>query len=382
MTQNTEENKMINRYLLGELSEDELAQVEEKYFADEDFFAQILDAENSLVDSYVSGNFSAIERSRFEERFLTTPQRRQKVKFAQSLNKAITEAQTNAATNVIALEKQRTIANQKDSWWQSLVGSFNFQGPALALGMGAVLLTFLGVWQMSEWRRGNRSSDIAKVVSPPEEQTSLGNNQQRATNDSRDIRLPKQTFLGNSEQSNIDENTQITKEAGNTVAAPQKSVNPQTGQQSGGQKPRSEKQGETVVRPEKQIDSENPRSEKSSPQARPVIATFMLLPGLARGQGGERTQVIIPPRADQIRLQLNLEEDLYPRYRAVLQNPDGTEVWNGRVPQTKKKGSKAITLLVLTKLLSKGDYRLILKGETAEGEIETINEYPFSIVKK
>ena len=81
-------------------------------------------------------------------------------------------------------------------------------------------------------------------------------------------------------------------------------------------------------------------------------------------------------------LQLSIEEDLYPRYRAVLQNPDGTEVWNGRASQTKKKNSKSITLLVPVKVLPKGDYRLTLKGETSEGELETAGEYPFSVVKK
>lgn len=361
MIEEKNENKLINRYLLGGLSEDELAQIEERYFADENFFAQILDAENSLVDSYVRGNFSAIERGNFEKQFLTTPQRRQKVKFAQSLRKAIVNSQTVAATNVTAREEQRTAINRETSWWKSLAGIFRFQGPALALGMGAVLLTFFGVWQYSELQRNNPSSDIAEVMLPSEERTSLESNQ----------------------QSNIDKNIANVNEATDTSTSPQKPVNRQIGQQSGGQKPRTEKQsGETVTRPEKQIDNENSRSEKSSPPPQPVIATIMLIPGLVRGEDGERPQVTIPPRAKQIRLQLNLEEDLYPRYRAVLQNPDGTEVWNGRVPQTKKKGGKIVTLLVPAKLLSKGDYRLILKGETDDGELEIAGEYPFSVLRK
>ncbi len=141
--------------------------------------------------------------------------------------------------------------------------------------------------------------------------------------------------------------------------------------------------GEPVGRPEKQTNNENPQSEKSSPPpalSQPVVATFMLLPGLVRGEEGKRTEITMPPRVKQIRLQLSIEEDLYPRYRAVLQNPDGTEVWNGRVSQAKKKNSKFVILSV--KVLSKGDYRLILKGETNEGELETAGEYPFSVVKK
>ena len=353
MMRDTDENKLINRYLLGELSEDELAQIEERYFADEDFFARLVDAENSLVDSYVRGSFSAIERGKFERQFLTTPQRRQKVKFARSLRKAVADSQTVAAANVTADEVQHAARNRETSWWQSLAGIFRIQGPALALGMGAVLLMFLGIWQISELRRSN--PDIAKQI-----------------------------LIENSPQSNIQENVQTENEVASTNASPQKPVNTQTKQQSDGQKPRNEKQtGEAVERPEKRADKEDSRSEKSNPQPpQPTIATIVLMPGLVRGEEGKRTEIIIPPRAKQIRLQLNLEEDLYSRYRAVLQNPDGTEVWEIRLPQMKKKNGKSVTLLVPAKVLSKGDYRLILKGETDEGELETAGEYPFSVVKK
>jgi len=362
MVRDTDENKLINRYLLGELSEDELAQVEERYFADENFFAQVLDAENSLVDSYVRGNFSAVERGKFEKQFLTTPQRRQKIKFAQSLNRAIIEAQTNAETNVIAFEDKPTIAKRETSWWQSLVGSFNIQGPALALGMGAILLMFLGIWQISEMKRNNRSSDIAEVTTTSEERNPLESNR----------------------QSRIDENAQITNERTSLLDSTQKPVNSQTGEQLGRQKQQSEKESaETVVSPKKQAGSENSQSEKSSPpQPQPVVATIVLIPGLVRGEDGKRAEITIPPRTNQIRLQLNLEEDLYPRYRAVLQSPDGTEVWKIRLPQMKKKNGKSVTLLVPAKVLSKGDYTMVLKGETKEREIENVSEYPFSIVKK
>ncbi len=361
MMRDTDENKLINRYLLGELSEDELALVEERYFADENFFAQVLDAENSIVDSYVSGSFSAAERGKFEKQFLTTPQRRQKIKFAQSLNKAITEVQTNAAANAIAFENKRTIVNRENSWWQSLAGFFNIQSPALAFGTAAVLLMIVGAGLFVVLQRGSNSTDIAKQSS----------------------QMNKRALSENDLQSNIDNNTLNTNEVTDTNASPQKPVNTQTKQQSDGQKPRNEKQsGEPVERPEKQADNDNSRSEKSSSPPQLVVATFVLIPGLVRGEDGKRTEITISPRANQIRLQLNLEEDLYPRYRAVLQNPDGTEVWKIRLPQMKKKKGKSVTLLVPAKVLSKGDYTMVLKGETKEREIENVSEYPFSIVKK
>jgi hypothetical protein len=57
-------------------------------------------------------------------------------------------------------------------------------------------------------------------------------------------------------------------------------------------------------------------------------------------------------------------------------------VWKIRLPQMKKKNGKSVTLLVPTKVLSKGDYNMVFKGETKEGEIENVSEYPFSVVKR
>ncbi len=212
MIRDTDENKLINRYLLGELSEDELAQVEERYFVDENFFAQVLDAENSLVDSYVSESFSAAERGKFEKQFLTTPQRRQKIKFAQSLNKAITEVQTNAAANAIAFENKRTIVNRETSWWQSLAGFFNIQSPALAFGTAAVLLMIVGAGLFVVLQRGSNSTDIAK-------QSSQMNKKRRSN--STDIakqssQMNQRALSENDLQSNIDNNTLNTNEVADT----------------------------------------------------------------------------------------------------------------------------------------------------------------------
>jgi hypothetical protein len=122
-------------------------------------------------------------------------------------------------------------------------------------------------------------------------------------------------------------------------------------------------------------------SEKSTPpQQQTVIASFLLSPTLLRGEG-ERTQITVPAKANRIRLQMNIEANEYFRYRATIQNPDGEEIWSVRVPKGKKR-DKTVTLLVPVKSLSKGDYRLILRGETAEREIETISEYPFSVLQK
>jgi len=351
MAQKTDENKLINRYLFGELSDKELAQIEERYFADEAFFGEILEAENSLIDSYARGYFSASERGKFEKQFLITPQRHQKVKFAQSLNKAIGEAEPNAVTGVIAREERR-VTDNRTSWWQSLAGIFNVQSPALALGMAGLLLMIIGVGLVAVLQRGNNSPEIVKQEPPANNRILLQNNQQSDVN----------AGSINSNQSTAPN------------FSSEKPINGKPENNSIQQKQRNEEQAGNTK-------SNLGNSEKSTPpQQQTVIASFLLSPTLLRGEG-ERTQITVPAKANRIRLQMNIEANEYFRYRATIQNPDGEEIWSVRVPKGKKR-DKTVTLLVPVKSLSKGDYRLILRGETAEREIETISEYPFSVLQK
>ena len=74
------DDQCIIPYLLGAPDErlDELA------VADDDFGARLAAAENDLVDAYVRGELSAESRERFESFYLTSEERREKVRFAEA----------------------------------------------------------------------------------------------------------------------------------------------------------------------------------------------------------------------------------------------------------------------------------------------------------
>src|SRR6266849_2951047 len=88
MTKKTE-HKVLERYLLGEVSEDERSEIEQGYFADDAFFDQLLDVQNDLVDSYVRGTLPPADRKRFEERFLSSSSGIGRVEFARALQQKI-----------------------------------------------------------------------------------------------------------------------------------------------------------------------------------------------------------------------------------------------------------------------------------------------------
>jgi hypothetical protein len=73
------------RYLLGELSEAEQSALEATYFNDPQIFDVVAAEENALVDDYVRGRLAPDTRHRFETSYLSRPERRARVEFAEAL---------------------------------------------------------------------------------------------------------------------------------------------------------------------------------------------------------------------------------------------------------------------------------------------------------
>lgn len=75
------------RYLLGELPEEEMLKLEESYFLDEGAFDNLQAAERELIDRYLEGRLSRRERNKFETFFLSSPARKEKLRFAKNFRR-------------------------------------------------------------------------------------------------------------------------------------------------------------------------------------------------------------------------------------------------------------------------------------------------------
>src|SRR5678809_451720 len=73
--------KIATRYLLGELSEQEQAALEQRYLSNPQVFNEVLKVESELVDAYARGQLSAEMRERFENSYLKQPALLQRAKF-------------------------------------------------------------------------------------------------------------------------------------------------------------------------------------------------------------------------------------------------------------------------------------------------------------
>lgn len=96
----TREHQTLTRYLLGELSESPMVELEKRLLADEDLFERLPIVEDDLIDAYVRGEMQSSRRQRFELRFLTLPKRRVRVELARNL---LAMAESYSATDSVKL---------------------------------------------------------------------------------------------------------------------------------------------------------------------------------------------------------------------------------------------------------------------------------------
>lgn len=127
---------------------------------------------------------------------------------------------------------------------------------------------------------------------------------------------------------------------------------------------------------ELKAELERLRAESSKPTSPPSVFSFVLLSGV---RGGEQQTLKLPPGAQQIRLQVKLEADDFPRYRANLRPVDGGA---SRNPQSVSKTGLTVFVTIPASQLNNGDYILTLTGVDATGATEEINRYFFRLSKK
>ena len=78
-------DKHLRDYLLGLVSEEEAARLDEAAIADDEIAARLGGLEDDLFDDYAGGSMIGQERSRFEERYLASEPGRRRLDFARAL---------------------------------------------------------------------------------------------------------------------------------------------------------------------------------------------------------------------------------------------------------------------------------------------------------
>ncbi len=152
MSQDVIDRNTLRRYLLGDLTQEEqLAPVEERLLAEDDFFEEFQLVKEDLIDQYVNQQLTTEDRRRFEQHFLITAERREDVRHAQALSRYARKSRQEAEQP----EEKKHLRDDRPRrgflWaWLSPTPSFRF---------AATLILIVGVGFLG-WRTFIYRSDL------------------------------------------------------------------------------------------------------------------------------------------------------------------------------------------------------------------------------
>lgn len=318
--------RIMTRYLLGELSESEQSALEERYFTDPQVFNEVLKAESELVDGYARGQLANEVRERLERSYMAHPARSERVKFAAALTTRLDQTRVPVTS--------RGQSNLPVSWWQRLLGSFRGQGPTLRFSMAlATLLVVLGgLWILVDSRRRRQSELSQTEASREAEQKRREQSQQTAEQGRR-----------------ADESAAV-------------GPNPQH------------------PPPPTPIQPAPTPPQGSGPRS---VTLALTVGGVRGGDSNQIPTLVILPGTTQARLLLNLKENNYPSYRASLQTIAGVEVFSQRsVKPGRAKPGAGFVFTVPAHKLAGGDYIFTLRGINPDGEVDDLSKSLFRIEKR
>lgn len=331
MTADLNSEKLIAKYLLGELPEEQQIEIEDRAFGDKEFLANITAVENDLIDEYVRREMPENQRWQFETRFLASESRRKRVEFARAM------AQVMAETRVTERET-RMAATPAVSWREALAAFIHGLTPAgkIALAVATLILVIGGAWLISETLR--LRSQLMQLQA-----------QQQSHQDDRQT---------------LERQVEVERRRNEELAA-----------QLDREKQQSAQTDESLRKLSESVD----RPQEPS---RPIIASLLLLPGISRG-ASTQPKLVLRANATVAQLQIGIDpEEDYQSFGVELRTANGRPVWTrDHLTARNTRGGRVVRLTLPASALSPGEYELRLKGVTASGGTEDVGFYYFAAIK-
>ena len=145
MKKDVDNSALLTRYLLGELSEVEEVSVERRFFEDSDFLDELRSTERDLVDCYVRGEMTGKSVKRFEHRFLTEPERKSRVLFANVFARSIDRRQDRVkGAAALRIKESRS--------WRSYVSGRAREFLTAAAVLASAVSTIFLLWTVTWWQ--------------------------------------------------------------------------------------------------------------------------------------------------------------------------------------------------------------------------------------
>lgn len=326
MIREKQNEELIERYLLGDLSQSEREQIESRYFTEPDFLERVDAVEEVLITDYVRGALSEERSQKLRDQLLTSSYQMEKVKFAETLLHSIEQISADDVTVA-------PFVPARESWWDAVREAFRFQR-GLVVATAAVLVIIGGlVFEIIRLRQ--------QLENARQEQTAL--------------RQREQDLQG-------------------TVAQQQEVIDQLTGQ--------------PLVPPPDKKDEPNKVGTPVPRTHFATFISPLLFTG-ARTAQGDLQELVISRDFEIVQLRLFYEGENRPPFRAVLENADREQLWpkDGLPPKYDLSASrfgkgKQVDVELPASLFDDRTYIVTLKARTSSGEEEDISHYTFNIRRK
>ncbi|HJQ71027.1 MAG TPA: hypothetical protein VKA70_18780 [Blastocatellia bacterium] len=286
---------------------------------DRQYLDHILRVEERLMDEYVRGEIDLDERGPFETHFLNPPERRDKLEFAESLNRHIAEAGA-----------WKEAAGRADA--RSWLGRIPIR-PAIALLTAATLVLAACTTMLLI-----QNARLKKQV------------------------LEQQANLNQAEEGlrrQLDEQMGRSEELARQLEQSQKEM--------------------SGIKQELSSLKQENGSRRESPA--PVIASLVIAPGSVR-DGGRINRADLTARIEQLRLELKLREEDYRSYRIEVKTVEGKSIWKEvNLRARRGAGEKSVVATLPAAQLREGDYLATLSGLAPGGGYEEVATYYFTILR-
>lgn len=326
MGQSLKDAMQIRRYLLGELSDGEQSQLEERLMTEKNTFQEFLKMEESLTDEYVMGELSEPERERFETYFMKAPERRESVEFASVLGQYLSQAREQAREDA-----------KEDEWMYPAPASRRGSNTALIAVLVCVIVLLATCTAWLAIKTGGLSKEVEQARN---EQSRMNQREEELQR-----RLAEQQASGEQLAMQLDE------------------ARARLG----------EKERELM-----ELSHARNLSRSNSPAN---VITAVLLPGLERGDD-QSQQVNVSRSAIRLQLILLLEGQTYRGYSAELKTAEGQQVFrNNHLKGRTTKRGKVVIVELPAKIITESDYVVVLSG-AAESAHEKLHTYQFRVVRR
>lgn len=328
MKQKTKQEDLMIRYLLGEMTEEEQAQIEERFLTDNEYFEQLLSVEDALIDDYAQGVLTEYERSKVECLLLPSRRQARDVDFVKDLISFV------SARPAVELNTENSMQAERPGKLRSLLALLRIRNTGKRFSIAAGLLSLVIILGMVIWNLALR-----KKVGQMETQ--------QAVLENRDQVLQRQL----EEQEN---------KRNATV-----------------------KELEDERRKRDQLEQELAALQKYRPvnSSNDIAILDLRADSFSRG-GGELKIVSISAGLSRLEVRINLgSKGDYKSYGAVIKTFDGREIWSVDQIKPRQANLGRVVLTMPANIFSNDDYILTLKGQTEAGDMIEIGDYSFRVKK-